>query len=70
MQQPKISLFHDGPVQLGEGPGYDPLTKTVWWFDIVTGRLFEKPLGWRYELKFMLLGKWRAPLLSSMRSGS
>jgi sugar lactone lactonase YvrE len=45
VQQPKVRLFHDEPVQLGEGPGYDPLTKTVWWFDIVTGRLFEKPLA-------------------------
>ncbi|MGN7772829.1 SMP-30/gluconolactonase/LRE family protein [Phyllobacterium sp. 22552] len=45
MKQPKISVFHDVPCQLGEGPGYDPLTKNAWWFDIVTGRLFEKPLA-------------------------
>jgi sugar lactone lactonase len=45
MEQPKISVFHDVPCQLGEGPGYDPLTKSVWWFDIVTGRLFEKPVS-------------------------
>lgn len=44
MEQPKISVFHDVPCQLGEGPGYNPLTKSVWWFDIVTGRLFEKPV--------------------------
>jgi sugar lactone lactonase YvrE len=47
MDQPKISIFYDVPCELGEGPGYDPLTKTVWWFDIVTGRLFEKPLAGR-----------------------
>ena len=43
MDQPKISILHDDPCELGEGPGYDPLTSTIWWFDIVTGRLFEKP---------------------------
>lgn len=45
MDQPKISIFYDVPCELGEGPGHDPLTSTVWWFDIVTGRLFEKPLA-------------------------
>ncbi|MHC1550742.1 SMP-30/gluconolactonase/LRE family protein [Phyllobacterium sp. K27] len=45
IDQPKISVFYDVPCQLGEGPGYDPLTKNAWWFDIVTGRLFEKPLA-------------------------
>nr|WP_100003638.1 SMP-30/gluconolactonase/LRE family protein [Phyllobacterium zundukense] len=45
MDQPKISVFYDVACELGEGPGYDALTKTVWWFDIVTGRLFEKPLA-------------------------
>lgn len=41
----KISIFHDEPCELGEGPGFDPLTNTVWWFDILAGRLFEKPLA-------------------------
>ena len=27
--------------QLGEGPTYDPLTGTAWWFDILERRLFE-----------------------------
>lgn len=45
MDEPKISIFHDVACELGEGPGYDPLTKNVWWFDIVSGRLFEKPLA-------------------------
>ena len=61
MQQPKISLFHDEPVQLGEGPGYDPLTKTVWWFDIVTGRLFEKPLAGG-EVEIHTLGQMASAL--------
>src|SRR5262245_33272657 len=39
-----LIIFHDVPVQLGEGPGYDRLTGKVWWFDVVTGRLFERPL--------------------------
>ncbi|MCO4319408.1 SMP-30/gluconolactonase/LRE family protein [Phyllobacterium sp. 21LDTY02-6] len=41
----EIGIFHDEACELGEGPGYDPLTGNVWWFDIVTGRLFEKPLS-------------------------
>ena len=61
MEQPKISLFHDEPVQLGEGPGYDPLTKTVWWFDIVTGRLFEKPLAGG-EVEIHTLGQMASAL--------
>jgi sugar lactone lactonase len=61
VEQPKISLFHDEPVQLGEGPGYDPLTKTVWWFDIVTGRLFEKPLAGG-EVEIHTLGQMASAL--------
>jgi len=61
VQQPKINLFHDQPVQLGEGPGYDPLTKTVWWFDIVTGRLFEKPLAGG-EAQVHMLGQMASAL--------
>ena len=30
---------------LGEGPTYDALTDTAWWFDILEGRLFEAQLG-------------------------
>lgn len=41
----KISIFHDAPCEIGEGPGFDPRTNTVWWFDILAGRLFEKSLG-------------------------
>lgn len=32
----------DAPVcELGEGPGYDPATDTLWWLDIVGRRLYE-----------------------------
>ncbi|MFP3786947.1 SMP-30/gluconolactonase/LRE family protein, partial [Burkholderia sp. SIMBA_024] len=27
---------------LGEGPGYDPLSGNVWWFDILGQKLIEK----------------------------
>ncbi|MBB2972331.1 SMP-30/gluconolactonase/LRE family protein [Mesorhizobium sp. RMAD-H1] len=36
------TVFSDTVCELGEGPGYDPLTSTVWWFDILAGRLIEK----------------------------
>ncbi|TXR47815.1 SMP-30/gluconolactonase/LRE family protein [Phyllobacterium endophyticum] len=61
VDQAKISVFHDEPIQLGEGPGYDPLTGTVWWFDIVTGRLFEKPLSGG-EAKIHALGQMASAL--------
>lgn len=35
-------IFADHVSMLGEGPGYDPLTNTVWWFDILNGLLIEK----------------------------
>ncbi len=45
MVQLKISVFSDVACALGEGPGYDAQTNTVWWFDILAGRLLEKPLA-------------------------
>ncbi|GGA89872.1 gluconolaconase [Brucella endophytica] len=36
------TVFCDIVCELGEGPGYDPLTNTVWWFNILAGRLMEK----------------------------
>lgn len=42
MQQPAITVFSDTHCTLGEGPGYDPATGTVWWFDILEGKLFEQ----------------------------
>ncbi|WP_420960447.1 SMP-30/gluconolactonase/LRE family protein [Brucella sp. IR073] len=36
------TVFCDIVCELGEGPGYDPLTNTVWWLNILAGRLMEK----------------------------
>ncbi|RWI87756.1 MAG: SMP-30/gluconolactonase/LRE family protein [Mesorhizobium sp.] len=40
-----VSVFSDHICQLGEGPSYDPATETLFWFDIVNGKLLEKPLA-------------------------
>ncbi|MDG4897015.1 SMP-30/gluconolactonase/LRE family protein [Mesorhizobium sp. WSM4976] len=40
-----VSVFSDHICELGEGPSYDPATDTLFWFDIVNGKLLEKPLG-------------------------
>lgn len=40
-----VSIFSDHVCELGEGPSYDPATDTLFWFDIVNGRLLEKPLA-------------------------
>ncbi|PBB81502.1 MAG: SMP-30/gluconolactonase/LRE family protein [Mesorhizobium sp.] len=40
-----VSVFSDHICQLGEGPSYDPGTETLFWFDIVNGKLLEKPLA-------------------------
>ncbi|MGH6763508.1 MAG: SMP-30/gluconolactonase/LRE family protein [Phyllobacterium sp.] len=42
LNNPKADIFCDIPCALGEGPGYDPSTQTVWWFDILAGKLLEK----------------------------
>ncbi len=42
MTDVKVSVFADHVAELGEGPGYDPLTGHVWWFDILGQKLFEK----------------------------
>lgn len=39
------SVFSDYICQLGEGPSYDPAKDALFWFDIVNGKLLEKPLG-------------------------
>ncbi len=39
-----VSVFSDHICELGEGPSYDPATDTLFWFDIVNGKLLEKPL--------------------------
>ncbi|MGX7876002.1 SMP-30/gluconolactonase/LRE family protein [Mesorhizobium sp. ORM6] len=40
-----VSVFSDHICQLGEGPSYDPATDALFWFDIVNGRLLEKPVA-------------------------
>ncbi|MBZ9795656.1 SMP-30/gluconolactonase/LRE family protein [Mesorhizobium sp. ES1-4] len=41
----EVSVFSDHICQLGEGPSYDPATDALFWFDIVNGRLLEKPVS-------------------------
>ncbi|MBC2884018.1 SMP-30/gluconolactonase/LRE family protein [Ochrobactrum sp. CM-21-5] len=38
----KTAIFADHIAELGEGPGYDPLTGDVWWFDILGQKLIVK----------------------------
>ncbi|WFP76930.1 SMP-30/gluconolactonase/LRE family protein [Mesorhizobium sp. WSM4906] len=40
-----VSVLSDHICELGEGPSYDPATDTLFWFDIVNGKLLEKPLA-------------------------
>lgn len=35
-------VLDDHRLELGEGPGYDPLTDTAWWFDIPARRLYTR----------------------------
>ena len=35
-----MRILDDHRLTLGEGPGYDPVTATAWWFDIPGRRLF------------------------------
>jgi sugar lactone lactonase YvrE len=37
-----VSIFSDVACRLGEGPTYDPARDTLFWFDIVGGKLLEK----------------------------
>lgn len=37
-----VTVLSDIACQLGEGPTYDPVTGTLYWFDIVGRRLLEK----------------------------
>ncbi|MEJ6784095.1 SMP-30/gluconolactonase/LRE family protein [Aminobacter sp. Piv2-1] len=39
------SIFSDEVCELGEGPSYDPATDTLYWFDIVAGRMLEKKVS-------------------------
>jgi sugar lactone lactonase YvrE len=54
-----VSVFSDHICELGEGPSYDPATDTLFWFDIVNGKLLESrsPARW----KSMISASWPAP---------
>lgn len=41
----EVSVFSEHVCELGEGPSYDPATDTLFWFDIVHGRLLEQKLS-------------------------
>ncbi|WP_036035032.1 SMP-30/gluconolactonase/LRE family protein [Bradyrhizobium yuanmingense] len=45
MEQVPTTVLSDHPCHLGEGPTYDVITDTAWWFDIREGKLFEAQLG-------------------------
>jgi sugar lactone lactonase YvrE len=42
MSDVTVSVFCDIACHLGEGPTYDPVSQTVFWFDIVERKLLEK----------------------------
>ncbi|MEH2609909.1 sugar lactone lactonase YvrE [Bradyrhizobium sp. AZCC 1693] len=44
MEEVPTSVLCDEQCHLGEGPTYDAVTDTAWWFDIVERRLFEARL--------------------------
>ncbi|MDQ0313760.1 SMP-30/gluconolactonase/LRE family protein [Amorphus orientalis] len=52
-----VRILFDTPLELGEGPRYDPVTDTAWWFDILGRGLFEHSLQSgrtiRHDLPFM-----------------
>jgi sugar lactone lactonase len=45
MEEVPTVVLCDERCHLGEGPTYDAVTDTAWWFDIVERRLFEADLG-------------------------
>jgi sugar lactone lactonase len=45
MEQVPTSILSAERCHLGEGPTYDAVTDTAWWFDILEGRLFEAHLA-------------------------
>lgn len=42
MSAVQTTIFADHIAELGEGPGYDPITHQSWWFDILGHKLIEK----------------------------
>ncbi|WP_028034566.1 SMP-30/gluconolactonase/LRE family protein [Chelativorans sp. J32] len=45
MSDVAVSVLSDIACMLGEGPAYDARTDTLFWFDILQRKLFEKPLS-------------------------
>ena len=45
MSEPKIEVLSDIACHLGEGPTYDPLSKTLFWFDIHGKKLLARKDG-------------------------
>lgn len=45
MQPDGVSILSDYACELGEGPSYDPVNQTLFWFDIVNGLLLEQRDG-------------------------
>lgn len=45
MEAVPTSILSADRCHLGEGPTYDVVTDTAWWFDIIEGRLFQADLG-------------------------
>ncbi|MCR4268461.1 SMP-30/gluconolactonase/LRE family protein [Nitratireductor sp. ZSWI3] len=50
MTETAWTVLDDHRCVLGEGPTYDPVTGTAWWFDILGKRLFEHRLAKRRTL--------------------
>jgi sugar lactone lactonase len=61
MEQVPTSVLSAERCHLGEGPTYDAVTDTAWWFDILEGRLFEANLG-SERLRIHRLGRMASAL--------
>jgi len=64
---PVYELLAAPAAQLGEGPGYDPATDTVWWFDILACKLFMLRLEARDLQEIALPGM--ASMMAITRDG-
>jgi sugar lactone lactonase YvrE len=59
MNDPSVTPLSDYVCELGEGPTYDPVTDTLYWFDILNGILVEHRSG---ETKTHALGRMASAL--------
>ena len=57
VEEVPVRVLSEARCHLGEGPAYDAVSDTAWWFDILERRLFEAHLAsgavTRHELPFM-----------------